>query len=165
MGSNTFIWVPMSVFTQDNNRTHWDDIILQYIISMHFVFKDFCLFTVHFLPKCYFLSAKHWTPTPSHRVWISEFTALTLQPRRRIQWRMPEVFHPRQSRGCCWAQRTGLCLRCSSAAICRAWLGCSSDLPPSPGTQQSQPRVRTSLDLGHLPNTLTVTPSVSDLPR
>lgn len=34
-----------------------------------------------------------------------------------------------------------------------------------PGTQQSQPRGRTSLHLRQLPNILTVTPCVSDLPQ
>lgn len=69
----------------------------------------------------------------------------------RIQWRMTEVFHLRWSWGCCRTKRTGLCLRCSSAAICRAWLGCSSDFThfpwhsaePAQGTDQ--PRLEASV--------------------
>lgn len=89
---------------------------------------------------------------PSHTGWISEFTALTLQPRRGIQWKTSEAFQLGQSWGCCCAGWTGLCLRCCSAAICRAWLGCSSPILLIPlCSQQSQPRVKASLDARYMP--------------
>lgn len=89
---------------------------------------------------------------PSHTGWISEFTALTLQPRRGIQWKTSEAFQLGQSWGCCCAGWTGLCLRCCSAAICRAWLGCSSAILLIPlCSQQSQPRVKASLDARYMP--------------
>lgn len=98
------------------------------------------------MPECKVLNSN---TGPSHMVWISEFAALPLQPRRRIQ---RETFQLRQSWGCCCAGWTGLCLRCCSAAICRAWLGCSSlILLIPPGTQQSQSRLKASLDLRHMP--------------
>lgn len=118
---------------------------------MHFVFKDFCLFTVHLLPKCYFLSAKHWTPTPSHTAWLSEFTALTLHPRRRIQWRMPAAFHVRQTGNAAVLSGQGSAF--SALLLPSAGPGSAAALISLflPGTKESQPRVQTSLDLRHLP--------------
>lgn len=101
------------------------------------------------MPECKVLNS---SMGPSHTVWVPEFTVLALQPRRGIQWKTSQVFQLRQSRGCCYAGRTALCFRCCSAAICRAWLGCTFPiLLIPPGTQQSQPRAKASLDPRHMP--------------
>lgn len=135
---------------------HWETIALKYTIGTYSLFEALPpTFMVHFLfyffamPECKVLNS---SMGPSHTVWVPEFTVLALQPRRGIQWKTSQVFQLRQSRGCCYAGRTALCFRCCSAAICRAWLGCTFPiLLIPPGTQQSQPRAKASLNPRHMP--------------